>query len=103
MGRTMSGLKRAGELDILDTSQEGRGRMNGPDDINEVMKQESRRGRRPVDLQARRKRLERLAEMRKVLTVATETEFRAAMRAFGIREGSQQYAEALEAWREFQP
>jgi hypothetical protein len=46
--------------------------------------------------------LKKLAEMRKLLKLGTEEEFRNAMRAFGIPEGSQHFLDGLAAWREFQ-
>jgi hypothetical protein len=67
------------------------------------MREEGRRGRRPIDLEEKRKNLKRLAEMRKLLMLGTEEEFRKATRAFGIREGSQRFLDALAAWREFRP
>ena len=77
--------------------------MTDDQDLKEVLLQEGRRGRRPIDMGARRKGVQRLAEMRKLLMLGTEEEFRKAMRAFGIREGSQQFLEALDAWHEFRP
>lgn len=49
------------------------------------------------------KALKRLEEMRRLLTLGTEEEFRAAMRAFGLREDSKQFLDAPHAWREFRP
>jgi len=72
-------------------------------DLDDVLQGERRRGRRPIDLQARRKSLKRLEEMRTLLTLGTEEEFRRAMHAFGIHEGSKGFSDALAAWREFRP
>jgi hypothetical protein len=73
------------------------------DDLKDVMKEQGRRGRRPIDLDEKRKTLKRLEEMRKLLTLGTEEDFRKAMLAFGIREGSRQFLDALALWREFRP
>jgi hypothetical protein len=72
------------------------------EDLKDVMREEGRRGRRPIDLDEKRKMLKKLAEMRKLLKLGTEEEFRNAMRAFGIPEGSQHFLDGLAAWREFQ-
>ena len=73
------------------------------EDLKDVMGAEGRRGRRPIDLDEKRQKLKRLAEMRKLLMLGTEEEFRKAMHARGIREGSQHFLDALAAWREFRP
>ena len=70
-------------------------------DIEEVMKKETRRGRRPIDLEARRERVERLRDMQKLLEVATEEEFRKAMRAAGLRDGDPRFLAALQIWRNY--
>jgi predicted metal-dependent hydrolase len=72
-------------------------------DLKDVVAQEGRRGRRPVDIEQRRKALKRLEEMRRLLTLGAEKEFRAAMRAFGLREDSKQFLDAPHARREFRP
>ena len=70
-------------------------------DLQDVIRQEGRRGRRPIDLKARRERSEKLASFRKYLRIGTEEEFVTAMRSFGLHEGSQAFSDALEAWREY--
>ena len=72
-------------------------------DLSDVIKKETRRGRRPIDLDARRKRAEMLSDFRKLLTLATEEEFMQAMRAVGLRDGSPQFLEALRIWRDYRP
>ena len=72
-------------------------------ELDEVMREEARRGRRPIDLEARRKRTERLTDMGKLLTLATDEEFLRAMRAAGLTDGSPELLEALRIWREFRP
>jgi|HubBroStandDraft_6_1064221.scaffolds.fasta_scaffold542927_1 hypothetical protein len=70
-------------------------------ELDQVMREETRRGRRPIDLEARRKRAEKLADMRKLLTIATEAEFVTAMQAAGLTAGSQEFLEVLRIWRDF--
>jgi hypothetical protein len=70
-------------------------------DLEDVMRTESRRGRRPVDLGARQKRNEKLQGMRTYLAIATEEEFVKAMRGVGLREGSPEFLEALRIWHEY--
>lgn len=77
--------------------------MKDDQDLKDVIAREGSRGRRPIDLEEKRKNLLRMEEMRKLLLLATEKEFRAAMRAFGIREGTKRFEDALAAWREFRP
>ena len=72
-------------------------------DIKEVMIEDGRRGRRPIDLKSQSERKEKLATLRKLLEIGTEADFVKAMRAVGLHEGSQAFAAALEAWREFWP
>lgn len=68
-------------------------------DLQDVIAEDSRRGRRPIDLGAQRARREKLASFRKLLEIATEKEFVEAMLAFGLREESQEFLDALEIWR----
>jgi hypothetical protein len=73
------------------------------DDLKDVMTGETRRGRRPVDLETIRRKRERDSLLRKLLTLATEEEFLEAMRVYGLADGSDEMAAALAAWREFRP
>jgi hypothetical protein len=70
-------------------------------DLQDVMKEEGRRGRRPLDSEAQRAREEKLGRFRKLLEMATEEEFVMALRAFGLREGSQEFLTSLEIWRNY--
>jgi hypothetical protein len=70
-------------------------------DLEEVMKQEKQRGRRPIDFEARKKGAQQLKDARKLLQTATEEEFVAAMRAAGLRDGSHEFLEALRIWRDY--
>jgi hypothetical protein len=72
-------------------------------DLEEVMQKETRRGRRPIDLESRRNRDEKLKDLRKLLMIATEEEFIQAMRAVGLRDGSPQFLDALRIWRDYRP
>jgi hypothetical protein len=72
-------------------------------DLEDVIKTESRRGRRPVDLEARTRRDELLNDMRKLLMIHDEEEFLKATRAAGLRDGSEEFEKVLRIWREFRP
>jgi hypothetical protein len=68
-------------------------------DLEEVIRKETGRGRRPIDLETRRKHAEKLEVMRKLLAIATEEEFVKAMRGVGLRDESPEFLEALRIWR----
>ena len=68
-------------------------------DLQDVIKEESRRGRRPLDPEAQRAPSERLDSFQKLLEIGTEEELVKAMCAFGSREGSKQFLASLEIWR----
>jgi hypothetical protein len=70
-------------------------------DLREVIGEEGRRGRRPIDLGARRERKEKLFTLRKLLEIGTEAEFVKAMRAFGLREDSPEFLASLEIWHDY--
>lgn len=70
-------------------------------DLKDVIREETHRGRRPMDLDTVRRRRERTALLNKLLTLASKDEFVEAMLAFGLVEGSPQFLEALDAWHEF--
>ena len=80
--------------------QNGRKRKQ---DLDDVIQKETRRGRRPVDLESKRKCIEMLSEFRKLLTLATEKEFVQAMGAVELRDGSPALLEALKIWRDYRP
>ena len=69
-------------------------------DLDDVMLQETRRGRRPIDLEAKRLRVQRLRDSRKLLESGTEEEVKMALRAAGLRDGSPRFVESLRTWRE---
>jgi hypothetical protein len=68
-------------------------------DVRDLIRQEGRRGRRPIDLGAQRERREKLTALRKLLEIGTEADFVKAVRAFGLREGSPEFLASLEIWR----
>jgi len=72
-------------------------------DIQEVMKQEKQRGRRPIDFGAAKRRAQTLRDMKKLLESASEEEFVTAIRAAGLSEGSPEYLEALRIWGGYRP
>lgn len=65
-------------------------------DVEDVRREEASRGRRPIDLQTRRRREQLLRDFRKLLEFGTEEEFVAAMRALGLRDDSESFREALQ-------
>jgi len=70
-------------------------------DLEEVMKQERQRGRRPIDFEAGKRRARMLRSMKKLLENASEEEFVAAIRTAGLRAGSLEFLEAMRIWREY--
>ena len=69
------------------------------DDIQDVMKSERRRGRRPIDIDARRERDELLKILRELLKERDERGFMQAMRAYGWSDDSAEFQRALKIWR----
>jgi hypothetical protein len=72
-------------------------------DLEEVMREETGRGRRRIDFEARRENEQRRQRIRKFLALGTEEEFRNAMHVAGVRDGSPELSEALRIWREYRP
>jgi hypothetical protein len=72
-------------------------------ELEEVIREEAGRGRRPIDFDARRERTQLLQDFRKLLALATEEEFVEAMRAAGLKDGSPELSKALQIWREYRP
>jgi hypothetical protein len=70
-------------------------------DLDDVLFEETRRGRRPIDIAEWRKKARLKEDFRKLLERATEEEFRDAMRALGMRDGSEQMEAALRVWRDY--
>jgi hypothetical protein len=72
-------------------------------DLKDVIREETRRGRRPIDLDTVRRKREKTALLKKLLTLATKEEFVEPMLAYGLIEGSPEFLEAPDGWREFRP
>ena len=72
-----------------------------PSEIRDVMLQETRRGRRPIDIDEKRRINELRQGLRTLLQIGSKEEFREAMLALGLLEDSQAFQEALQAWSEF--
>ena len=76
--------------------------MTKENDLQEVMAEETRRGRRPVDVAAQRQRLRLLKAFKEALELGDEEVFKQAIiRELGQRPGSLEYARSLRIWRAF--
>ena len=71
------------------------------DDIRDVMAEEKSRGKRPLDLKARREKAELLRQVREALALDTEMEFRQAIRGLQLDEDPKRLEEAVRLWRSF--
>jgi hypothetical protein len=71
------------------------------DDIRDVMAEEKSRGKRPLDLKARREKAELLRQVREALALDTEMEFRQAIRGLQLDEDPKRLDEAVRLWRSF--
>lgn len=71
------------------------------DDIREVMAEESRRGKRPLDAKARKERADLLQYVRDALRAKTEAEFLEAIRGLQIAEDPKRLEDAVKLWRSF--
>jgi hypothetical protein len=72
-------------------------------DFEDVIREETARGRRRYDTEARRLRRQRLQEVGKLLRAGTEEELRNALRAHEVNEGTPEYEEILQIWRTERP
>ena len=72
-------------------------------ELQDVMLQETRRGRRPIDIDEKRRINELKEEFRTLLQLGSETEIREAMLALGWSEDSQVFQDALRFRREREP
>lgn len=68
-------------------------------DVQDVMREERGRGRRPVDTDALRERSERLETCRELLQYGNEADVVEAMRGLGVEPGSKAMRDALQIWR----
>ena len=69
-------------------------------DIDEVREAESRRGKRPIDLEERKKLNEIKQGLREIIRYGTEDDLRDAMRALGHADDSEHSRSLLKTWRE---
>ena len=76
--------------------------MSKDDEIHEVRDEEQRRGKRPIDIAARRRRLLLRKKFLEALQSANEDQFREALiRDLGQTPGSSEFANSMRAWREY--
>ena len=68
-------------------------------DVRNVIREETSRGRRPVDTDAIAAAQERLAKCRELLELGNERDLRDAIRALGLKDGSPEFEEAVRIWR----
>lgn len=69
------------------------------DDIREVMAEESRRGRRPVDAKEIERKKHEREILRNLLHIEREEEFLKAIRELGYADEPEKTALILKAWR----
>jgi hypothetical protein len=72
-----------------------------PSELKDVMLQETRRGRRPIDIEEKRRIDSLKRDLRTLLQLGTEDEFREAMLALGLLEDSEAFRETLRVWRDY--
>jgi hypothetical protein len=70
-------------------------------ELDDVIREETRRGRRPIDIEERKRQAQLKRDLRMYLRIPTEQEFREAMLALGLRDGSPQLKQALTIWRTY--
>jgi hypothetical protein len=90
-----SDRKDAGSGDICKTQQEG---YRLSDEIEQVRKQEERRGRRPIDDETREERRRQKAALKEILQFGTIADFEAAMLEYGISPDSAEWKAAIRIW-----
>jgi hypothetical protein len=69
------------------------------DDIREVMAEESRRGKRPINAEARKLQRERQETMRRILAFTKETDVIAAIDLLGRGDDPDELEKILKLWR----
>ena len=72
----------------------------GRSDFEDVIHEETSRGRRPIDTTVRRRRQKLLRELSRTLREDDERDFLRIVRALGLRDGSPEFANALHLWRD---
>lgn len=76
--------------------------LQDDDDIREVRDQEERRGKRPVDIAAQRRKQILLRKFREALQSQNEETFREAIiNELGQLPGTAEYEISMKIWREF--
>jgi hypothetical protein len=78
-----------------------KGRDKKQSEIDDVIREETGRGRLPIDIEERRKRAALLGRCRDLLRLSTEQEFVETMRASGVAPDSEQFQIALRLWHEY--
>lgn len=76
-----------------------------PEDIQDVVREEESRGRRPgkrpIDTDILRGRRRRLQDLRKLLRRNRKEDFVEAMRDLGLEPGSAAFEDALQIWKDY--
>jgi hypothetical protein len=73
--------------------------MDNEEDLKDVIRQEQARGRRPIDIEARRLRMRLLKAFREALKLDDEDLFRETIvHELGQLPGSPEYRHSLSAW-----
>ncbi len=67
-------------------------------DLRDLMRSETRRGKRPIDIEERRRRAELQRDFKFLLDEGSREEFVKAIRALGLQKGSPQFDQALSIW-----
>lgn len=70
------------------------------EDIHEVMEEEKRRGKRPIDTQAREKARRLRADILKAYRSKDERAFMAILREAGIHDGTPEFVRKLKLFRD---
>jgi len=73
----------------------------GENDLDDVIREEISRGRRPINSQAWRDRQLLMRGFRQLLREKNEQKFLKAIRSLGLQDGSPEFVQALKIWREF--
>jgi hypothetical protein len=76
--------------------------MRRDDDLKELRFEEERRGKRPIDLAARKRRLLLLRKFREALQSGDEEKFKAAIiEQLGQLPGTAEFENSLKIWRRY--
>lgn len=70
------------------------------DDIRDVMAEESRRGKRPIDAKARKREKDERDVIRGLFATPREEDFVRAIRALGYGDDPRQLEKIVKAWRD---